>query len=67
MIIYICVSLIDEEVPFLKAAIYSLLLQIHTDKSDWRGALKLLDQATKDMSGTTYHKSVNMHYVCIIM
>lgn len=45
----------DEEVLFLKAAIYSLLLQIHTDKADWRGALKLLDQATKDLSGTTYH------------
>lgn len=48
-------SLKDEEVIFLKAAIYSVLLQSHTDKADWRGALKLLDQATQDMSGTTYH------------
>ncbi|XP_075891746.1 cilia- and flagella-associated protein 46 isoform X3 [Nelusetta ayraudi] len=48
----------NEEVLFLKAAIYSLLLQIHTDKADRRGALKLLDQATKDLSGTTYHPSL---------
>lgn len=54
-------SSIDEEVLFLKAAIFSLLLQIHTDECEWRGALMLMDQATKDMSGTSYHESVKMH------
>uniref|UniRef100_UPI0037E7646D cilia- and flagella-associated protein 46 n=1 Tax=Semicossyphus pulcher TaxID=241346 RepID=UPI0037E7646D len=38
-----------EEELTLKAAIYRLLLHIHTDKADWRSALKLLDQAIRDM------------------
>lgn len=50
----------DGELYSLRAAIYNLLLQIHTDKEDWKGALKLLDQAVKDMSGTTYQPWVKI-------
>lgn len=39
----------DEEDLTIRAAIYSLLLHIHIDKTDWKGALKLLDQAIRDM------------------
>ncbi|KAM6997214.1 cilia- and flagella-associated protein 46 [Tautogolabrus adspersus] len=33
----------------LRAAIYSLLFHIHTDKEDWKSALQILDQAIRDM------------------
>ncbi|XP_029377626.1 cilia- and flagella-associated protein 46 [Echeneis naucrates] len=38
----------DEDLT-LRIAIYTLLLQINIDKSDWKSALQLLDKATRDM------------------
>nr|XP_029134601.1 cilia- and flagella-associated protein 46 [Labrus bergylta] len=34
----------------LRAAIYSLLFHIHTDKEDWKSALQILDRAIRDIS-----------------
>ncbi|XP_051816052.1 cilia- and flagella-associated protein 46 isoform X2 [Acanthochromis polyacanthus] len=43
-----------EEHLTLRAAIYSLLLQIHIDKADFESALQLLDKAMKDMPCTRH-------------
>lgn len=44
----------DEEDLTLKAAIYMLLLRIHIDKTDWKSALQLLNQAIRDMPRTRH-------------
>lgn len=59
---YFCVYVplwVDEEDLTLRAAIYSLLLRIHVDKADWKGALKLLDRAITDMSRTRHQLWAN--------
>ncbi|XP_070772644.1 cilia- and flagella-associated protein 46 [Enoplosus armatus] len=43
-----------EEDLNLRAAIYRLLLRIHIDKTDWKSALQLLDQAIRDMPSTRH-------------
>ena len=45
---------IEEEDLTLRAAIYSLLLQIHIDKADWKSAVQLLDQAIRDVPHKRY-------------
>ncbi|KAM8859515.1 cilia- and flagella-associated protein 46 isoform 3-T3 [Spinachia spinachia] len=44
----------DEDNLSLRTAIYILLLHIHTDKTDWGSALRLLDQAIADMPRTRH-------------
>ncbi|XP_026212735.1 cilia- and flagella-associated protein 46 isoform X2 [Anabas testudineus] len=44
----------DEEDLTLRAAIYSFLLQLHVDKTDWKSALQLLDKAIRDMPRTRH-------------
>ncbi|XP_077960776.1 cilia- and flagella-associated protein 46 isoform X4 [Gasterosteus aculeatus] len=44
----------DEDELSLRTAIYILLLHIHTDKTDWRSALRLLDQAVADTPRTRH-------------
>ncbi|CAB1430487.1 unnamed protein product [Pleuronectes platessa] len=44
----------DEEDLSLRSAIYSLLLQIRADKSDWKSGLQLLDKAERDMPPTKH-------------
>lgn len=54
----VCVWLslwVDEQELSLKAAIYSLLAHICIDKADWKGALRLLDQAMRDTPYTKHH------------
>ncbi|XP_026165910.1 cilia- and flagella-associated protein 46 isoform X3 [Mastacembelus armatus] len=43
----------DEDLT-LRANIYSLLLQINIDKTNWKSALQLLDKAIRDMSNTRH-------------
>jgi len=54
MSVFLCLLLLcdDEEDLTLRAAIYGLLLDIHIDKTDWKSALQLLDQAIRDMPCT---------------
>ncbi|XP_041867180.1 cilia- and flagella-associated protein 46 isoform X2 [Melanotaenia boesemani] len=49
---------IDEEDLALRAAIYNLLLHIHTDKADFESALQLLDKAVKEMPRTRHRLSL---------
>lgn len=59
---YFCVYVplwVDEEDLTPRAAIYSLLLRIHIDKADWKGALKLLDRAIRDTSSTRHQLWAN--------
>ncbi|XP_061818695.1 cilia- and flagella-associated protein 46 isoform X5 [Nerophis lumbriciformis] len=44
----------NEEVLTLRSSIYCLLLQIHIDKTDWNGALQLLDNAVRDMPSSKH-------------
>ncbi|KAL6101538.1 cfap46 [Pungitius sinensis] len=44
----------DEDDLSLRMAIYILLLHIHTDKTDWSSALRLLDQAIADTPRTRH-------------
>ncbi|XP_071337384.1 cilia- and flagella-associated protein 46 isoform X2 [Trachinotus anak] len=47
----------------LRAAIYSLLFHIQIDKADWKGALQLLDKATRDMSHTRHRLPLLKHRI----
>nr|XP_046258124.1 cilia- and flagella-associated protein 46 isoform X1 [Scatophagus argus] len=55
----------DEEELTLRAAIYSLLLQIHIDKADWKSALQLLDQAIRDMPRTRHRLALLKHRILV--
>ncbi|XP_042358180.1 cilia- and flagella-associated protein 46 [Plectropomus leopardus] len=55
----------DEEDLALRAAIYSFLLYIHIDKTDWKSALQLLDQAIRDMPRTTHRLPLLKHRILI--
>ncbi|XP_034754581.1 cilia- and flagella-associated protein 46 isoform X3 [Etheostoma cragini] len=55
----------DEEYLILKAAIYSLLLHNHIDKSAWKGALQLLDQAIRDMPITRHRLPLLKHRILV--
>ncbi|XP_054655409.1 cilia- and flagella-associated protein 46 [Dunckerocampus dactyliophorus] len=43
-----------EEALTLRSSIYCLLLQVHIDRTDWNGALQLLDNAVRDMPSTKH-------------
>ncbi|XP_060943811.1 cilia- and flagella-associated protein 46 [Limanda limanda] len=45
---------VDEDDLSLRSVIYSLLLQIRADKSDWKSGLQLLDKAERDMPPTKH-------------
>ncbi|XP_034078590.1 LOW QUALITY PROTEIN: cilia- and flagella-associated protein 46 [Gymnodraco acuticeps] len=49
----------------LRAAIYGLLLDIHIDKTDWKSALQLLDQAIGDMPRTKHRLLLLKHRILI--
>ncbi|XP_010783908.1 protein CFAP46-like, partial [Notothenia coriiceps] len=49
----------------LRAAIYGLLLDIHIDKTDWKSALQLLDQAIRDMPRTKHRLLLLKHRILI--
>ncbi|KAK1905958.1 Cilia- and flagella-associated protein 46, partial [Dissostichus eleginoides] len=49
----------------LRAAIYGLLLDIHIDKTDWKGALQLLDQGIRDMPRTKHRLLLLKHRILI--
>ncbi|XP_070834007.1 cilia- and flagella-associated protein 46 [Chaetodon trifascialis] len=55
----------DEEDLTLRAAIYSLLLQIQSDKADWKSALQLLDQAIRDMPCTRHRLPLLKHRILV--
>ncbi|XP_032397492.1 cilia- and flagella-associated protein 46 isoform X2 [Etheostoma spectabile] len=55
----------DEEDLILKAAIYSLLLHNHIDKSAWKSALQLLDQAIRDMPITKHRLPLLKHRILV--
>ncbi|XP_077469731.1 cilia- and flagella-associated protein 46 [Stigmatopora argus] len=44
----------NEEVLTLRSSMYGLLLQIYIDRTDFNGALQLLDNAVRDMPGTKH-------------
>nr|XP_057920264.1 cilia- and flagella-associated protein 46 isoform X2 [Doryrhamphus excisus] len=44
----------NEEVLTLRSSIYCLLLQVYIDRTDWNGALQLLDNAVRDMPSTKH-------------
>ncbi|XP_030012468.1 LOW QUALITY PROTEIN: cilia- and flagella-associated protein 46 [Sphaeramia orbicularis] len=49
----------------LRVAIYNLLLRIRIDKTDWKGALQLLDKAIRDMPCTTHRLSLVKHRILV--
>ncbi|KAM9847487.1 cilia- and flagella-associated protein 46 [Aulostomus maculatus] len=53
----------NEEDLTLKTAIYSLLLHIHIDRRDWKGALQLLDNAIRAMPLTRHQLPLLEHRV----
>ncbi|XP_075933471.1 cilia- and flagella-associated protein 46 [Anarhichas minor] len=55
----------DEEDLALRAAIYSLLLHIHIDKTDWKSALQLLDRAIRDMPRTRHRLPLLKHRILL--
>ncbi|XP_040906348.1 cilia- and flagella-associated protein 46 [Toxotes jaculatrix] len=55
----------DKEDLTLRAAIYSLLLHIHIDKTDWKGALQLLDKANRDMPHTRHRLPLLKHHLLV--
>ncbi|KAG7229993.1 hypothetical protein INR49_009713 [Caranx melampygus] len=56
---------VDEEDLNLRTTIYSLLLQIHTDKTDWKSALQLLDKATRDMPRSQQRLPLLKHRILV--
>ncbi|XP_056252103.1 cilia- and flagella-associated protein 46 [Seriola aureovittata] len=56
---------VGEEDLTLRAAIYSLLLHIHIDKTDWKNALQLLDKATRDMPRSRHRLSLLKHSILV--
>ncbi|KAF3842491.1 hypothetical protein F7725_024442, partial [Dissostichus mawsoni] len=67
MSVFLCLLLLcdDEEDLTLRAAIYGLLLDIHIDKTDWKSALQLLDQAIRDMPRTKHRLLLLKHRILI--
>ncbi|XP_029305800.1 cilia- and flagella-associated protein 46 isoform X3 [Cottoperca gobio] len=55
----------DEKALTLRAAIYSLLLNIHIDKTDWKSALQLLDQAISNMPRTRHRLPLLKHRILV--
>ncbi|XP_074502975.1 cilia- and flagella-associated protein 46 isoform X2 [Sebastes fasciatus] len=55
----------DEEDQILRAAIYTLLVQIHIDRTDWKSALQLLDQAITDIPHTTHQLPLLKHRILV--
>ncbi|XP_044228761.1 cilia- and flagella-associated protein 46 isoform X1 [Thunnus albacares] len=47
----------------LKVEIYSLLLHIHIDRADWKGALQLLDKAIGDLPHTRHRLPLLKHRI----
>ncbi|CAJ1066948.1 LOW QUALITY PROTEIN: cilia- and flagella-associated protein 46 [Xyrichtys novacula] len=58
---------LDEEDLTLRAAIYSLLFHIQADKADWKSALRLLDQAIKDMPTKTHQLPLLEQRILVIV
>ncbi|XP_049456510.1 cilia- and flagella-associated protein 46 isoform X3 [Epinephelus fuscoguttatus] len=56
---------VDKDDLTLRAAIYNFLLHIHIDKSDWKGALQLLDQAIRDMPRTEHRLTLLKHRILV--
>ncbi|XP_045926168.1 cilia- and flagella-associated protein 46 isoform X3 [Micropterus dolomieu] len=56
---------VGEEDLTLRAAIYSLLLHIHIDKTDWKSALQLLDQAIREMPRTRHRIPLLKHRILV--
>lgn len=52
----------DEEDLTLRADIYSFLLQLHVDITDWKSALQLLDKAIRDMPCTRHRLWVTKYH-----
>ncbi|XP_077350768.1 cilia- and flagella-associated protein 46 isoform X2 [Festucalex cinctus] len=55
----------NEEVLTLKSSMYCLLLQIYIDRTDYKGALQLLDNAVRDMPGTKHRLLLLKHRIQI--
>ncbi|XP_027134224.1 cilia- and flagella-associated protein 46 isoform X3 [Larimichthys crocea] len=55
----------NEECLTLRAAIYSLLHHIQTDKDDWKSALQLLDHAIRDMPCTRHRLPLLKHRILV--
>ncbi|KAG7512173.1 cilia-and flagella-associated 46 isoform X1 [Solea senegalensis] len=55
----------DEEDLTLRAAMYSLLLHIHTDKADWKSALQLLVKANRDMPEPKHRLPLLKHFIML--
>ncbi|XP_071380722.1 cilia- and flagella-associated protein 46 [Centroberyx affinis] len=55
----------NEDDLTLRAAIYSLLFYIHTDRADWKTALQLLDKAIRDMPQTRHRLPLLKHRVLV--
>ncbi|XP_031140179.1 cilia- and flagella-associated protein 46 isoform X1 [Sander lucioperca] len=55
----------DEEDLILRAAIYSVLLHNHIDKTAWKSALQLLDQAIRDMPHTRHRLPLLKHRILV--
>lgn len=47
-------TFLAEEDLTLRVAIYSLLLRLHTDRADFKGAVGLLDAAMRDLPRTRH-------------
>ncbi|KAI3362965.1 hypothetical protein L3Q82_011639 [Scortum barcoo] len=56
---------VGEEDQTLRVAIYSLLLHIHIDKTDWKSALQLLDQALRDMPPTSHRLALLKYRILV--
>ncbi|XP_059214821.1 cilia- and flagella-associated protein 46 [Centropristis striata] len=55
----------DEGDLTLRAAIYNVLLHIHIDKTDWKSALQLLDQALRHMPRTAHRLPLQKQRILI--